>query len=851
MPKDETVTTIAEKDPYANEREAGLEMVGEGRWAMPRDAFEVLYGSVAAEHMPPSFFRDPMNPEEIKVERGVDLARGGAHGSIYAFPVDSPSFKGDVLVKATRTTDAHDMRACLAEGPVLSYLYSNAVERAANIGFADPNLVKSFPRVTELSVKKQPLLLTNGVTVETPRYSADGEHYYAMEHLSPEHGYLNLYETMLLRSSDTDNAYKYKVAASMFDHVDFLYRAGVAKVDLKNYEYWVSAHGMVTGIDFGVIDILPGSNPKALELSALNIGPTVLDVSGTGSALAEYRPKPDEERELKVLHRVTDAGISSLYALSTSDRGAFPWTPGLIGDLDGEAAAQPPRYEADAHIERLRQLPQPMAVLLEAYAVNVLSNKLGRDTSLSKSNADVTAVRSFLDTAPANALRDVFAELVIVQGANDASYTQTRADRLTATYPEVPWLVLLDPHRMAEAQSELESTMRSLGHEVSAESRETALSPDTVHARKLAAAVQLGGRESPAAYANTARDILRLNSFSQGENRVYSLVSLQKLIERTAGLDEEDYFRKSVEASLAFWAVEYLRIQNGIYGSKARIDRDWLPLAARYALGKCSKSDLPVLDDAIELLNEYEDTTEYVGKPLVPELAGYVRPLLLHIRNTAAEELREPLRVESARLTELTTPKVEGMGAKTLAEEVERLTGESAAKTTAIAEAVERAAQLGAEKAELTRQNTELLAKLAERQSAPVEVVVDIVKLTSAERRERAEKFQSRVAAVLGISASEIDTGAAALLVALPYIDSVEATKLARSSALVSRGINIAAPGQAQYKGWDAKFTGMVGLWGMRASNGAEYARTAAVLKQAGIKVGDNDWLDPGEGRWY
>ncbi len=164
--------------------------------------------------------------------------------------------------------------------------------------------------------------------------------------------------------------------------------------------------------------------------------------------------------------------------------------------------------------------------------------------------------------------------------------------------------------------------------------------------------------------------------------------------------------------------------------------------------------------------------------------------------------------------------------------------------------ALEEATQ---EKARLVQENAQLATRLEvlETTAVPAERVVNVDTLTSAERRERAEKFQSRVAAVLGVTPSEIDAEAARIAAVLPHIDLVEATRLARSSILAGRGVNVAAPGQAQYKGWDSKFTGMVGLWGLKASNLAEYQRITTALKQAGIKMGDNDWLDPGDGRWY
>ncbi len=166
----------------------------------------------------------------------------------------------------------------------------------------------------------------------------------------------------------------------------------------------------------------------------------------------------------------------------------------------------------------------------------------------------------------------------------------------------------------------------------------------------------------------------------------------------------------------------------------------------------------------------------------------------------------------------------------------------------------------GGPEAERLWNTTQVFAVVPDRDSEPstsvataalVEKEVNIDTLTLAERRERAENFQARVATTLGISPQEIDAEAARIAAVLPHIDLVEATRLARSSILAGRGVNVAAPGRPQYQGWDSKFAGMLGLWGMRASNGAEYARTAAALKKAGINVGDNDWLDPGADRWY
>lgn len=187
-------------------------------------------------------------------------------------------------------------------------------------------------------------------------------------------------------------------------------------------------------------------------------------------------------------------------------------------------------------------------------------------------------------------------------------------------------------------------------------------------------------------------------------------------------------------------------------------------------------------------------------------------------------------------------------------------------------EAVARVTQLETEKAELARQleqqktqtdqergrlaqeNAQLKVRLEEAgaTSAPVEKVIDVNKLTPAERLERTEQFHARVAGVLGILPREINTGVVKILGANPDIDSQEAVGLARTNALVKRGLGVVVPGQPSYpKESFTRFAGAVGLSGLKASNIKEYNRVVATLKQAGIEVVENDWLDPGDDRWY
>ncbi|PIS22612.1 hypothetical protein COT50_01010, partial [candidate division WWE3 bacterium CG08_land_8_20_14_0_20_41_10] len=165
-----------------------------------------------------------------------------------------------------------------------------------------------------------------------------------------------------------------------------------------------------------------------------------------------------------------------------------------------------------------------------------------------------------------------------------------------------------------------------------------------------------------------------------------------------------------------------------------------------------------------------------------------------------------------------------------------------------------RVAQLEADKAALAKQNAELAVQLAEKVTPAKknEKVIGVAELTLAERLERTEQFHAKVAEVLGISAREINAEVFKILRINPDIDPQEAIGLARTNALVKRGLDVVVPGKPSYPAETfARFAGAVGLWGLKAGNRGEYNKAVATLKQAGINVVDNNWLDPGDDRWY